>query len=200
MAIADLDEQEDLTVYKVVLNHEEQYSIWPADRENPLGWRDAGKSGLKKECLEYIEEVWTDMRPLSLRQAMEEAARTPPPPEPPAPEPPPTRTGDELVDRLSEGEHPVEASLRPDRTVERLKECIDRGYVHVRFTGTRGGTELGVRLDPAASDLGQADVARGTGRVRLVGALTLNYVKVRCVADLDLGTLAGQGHLEPVEA
>jgi MbtH protein len=58
---------DDTTVYKVVINHEEQYSIWPADREIPLGWRDAGKSGTKQECLAHIEEVWTDMRPLSLR-------------------------------------------------------------------------------------------------------------------------------------
>jgi len=62
---------EDTTTYKVVVNHEEQYSIWPADRENALGWKDAGKSGLKSECLEYIKEVWTDMRPLSLRKKME---------------------------------------------------------------------------------------------------------------------------------
>lgn len=62
---------EDTTIYKVVVNHEEQYSIWPDDRENALGWRDAGKSGLKSECLEYIKEVWTDMRPLSLRKQMD---------------------------------------------------------------------------------------------------------------------------------
>jgi MbtH protein len=60
--------------YKVVINHEEQYSIWPADRENALGWKDAGKEGTKVECLAYIEEVWTDMRPLSLRRKMEEDA------------------------------------------------------------------------------------------------------------------------------
>ena len=65
------DESEDTVAYRVVVNHEEQYSIWPADRENPLGWRDAGKSGSKQECLTYIEEVWTDMRPLSLRRRME---------------------------------------------------------------------------------------------------------------------------------
>jgi MbtH protein len=59
-------------VWKVVLNDEEQYSIWPADRENASGWHDAGKRGSKAECLEYIEQVWTDMRPLSLRRAMEE--------------------------------------------------------------------------------------------------------------------------------
>ena len=62
---------EDTTIYKVVVNDEEQYSIWPVERENALGWRDAGKSGLKAECLEYIKEVWTDMRPLSLRKKME---------------------------------------------------------------------------------------------------------------------------------
>lgn len=68
------EEREDTTIYKVVMNHEEQYSIWPADRENALGWRDAGKTGTKGECLAYIEEVWTDMRPLSLRQKMAAAS------------------------------------------------------------------------------------------------------------------------------
>ena len=52
-------------LYKVVVDHEGEYSIWPADRENALGWNDAGKSGRKEECLAYIKEVWTDMRPLS---------------------------------------------------------------------------------------------------------------------------------------
>jgi MbtH protein len=69
------DEEEDKTIYKVVLNHEEQYSIWPEYRENPLGWRDGGKTGTKEECLAYIDEVWTDMRPLSLRLQMEADAR-----------------------------------------------------------------------------------------------------------------------------
>jgi MbtH protein len=66
-------EREDTTVYQVVMNHEEQYSIWPADREVPLGWQSVGKQGTKAECLAYIEEVWTDMRPLSLRKKMQEA-------------------------------------------------------------------------------------------------------------------------------
>lgn len=64
-------DEEPNAIYKVVVNHEEQYSIWPADRENPLGWRDAGKSGTKSECLAYVKEVWTDMRPLSLRKKMD---------------------------------------------------------------------------------------------------------------------------------
>ena len=68
-----MEDREDTTIYKVVVNHEEQYSIWPADRENPLGWRDAGKVARKEDCLAHIKEVWTDMRPLSLRKKMEEA-------------------------------------------------------------------------------------------------------------------------------
>ncbi len=70
-----MDEKEDTRIYKVVVNHEEQYSIWPSYKDNPLGWNDVGKSGLKDECLAYIKEVWTDMRPLSLRKQMEEMAR-----------------------------------------------------------------------------------------------------------------------------
>ena len=66
------DGEQDTRTYKVVVNHEEQYSIWLADRETPLGWKDVGKKGAKKECLEYIEEVWTDMRPLSLRHSIGE--------------------------------------------------------------------------------------------------------------------------------
>lgn len=68
-------DEEDTTIYKVVINHEEQYSIWPADRENALGWQEVGKSGPKEECLGLIEEVWTDMRPLSLQKKMEEDAK-----------------------------------------------------------------------------------------------------------------------------
>ncbi len=71
MNFTDSDNQ---TLYKVVINHEEQYSIWFADRDNPLGWTNVGKSGSKPECLEYIKEVWTDMRPLSLRKQMESSA------------------------------------------------------------------------------------------------------------------------------
>jgi MbtH protein len=62
---------EDTDLYTVVINDEEQYSIWRFGREIPPGWHEAGKTGPKDECLAYIDEVWTDMRPLSLREAME---------------------------------------------------------------------------------------------------------------------------------
>jgi len=186
-------DKEDTTIYNVVVNHEEQYSIWPEYKENPLGWVSIGKVGPKAECLALIKEVWTDMRPLSLRKKMEEMARNPPPPPPP---PDPNRPREKsLVDRLCEGDHPVEAGLRPEKTVKLFKEAIDRNYVHVKFTATRGGTELGVRLDREASDFSNADFETGTGSVHIEGGLTLDYVKVRCIADIDLQTLNGNGHL-----
>ena len=67
-------EEDPLSTYKVVVNDEEQYSIWPHDRESPSGWRDAGKSGPKQKCLDYIAQVWTDLRPLSLRRRMARGA------------------------------------------------------------------------------------------------------------------------------
>jgi MbtH protein len=63
------------TVFHVVMNDEEQYSIWPDFKAIPAGWRAAGKSGNKQDCLAYIDTVWTDMRPLSLRKQMAEDAQ-----------------------------------------------------------------------------------------------------------------------------
>src|SRR5689334_18135820 len=168
------NEDEDKTIYKVVVNHEEQYSIWPEYRDNPNGWSDAGKVGTKADCLAYIKEVWTDMRPLSLRKKMEEMAKNPPPPPPPAD---PTPKGPNLVDRLCVGDHRVVVSQRPEPSVKALKEAIDNGYARVKFTETKGGTELGFRVDKEASDLSAANFDEGTGKVRLVGGLTLDYVK-----------------------
>jgi MbtH protein len=69
-----LDNREDEKTYRVVLNHEEQYSIWPADQKTPEGWRGEGFIGSRADCLAHIDEVWVDMRPLSLRRAMDAAA------------------------------------------------------------------------------------------------------------------------------
>jgi hypothetical protein len=104
----------------------------------------------------------------------------------------------DLVQRLTT-EQEVEASLRPEKKLEIFKAAVDRGYVHVKFIKTRGGTELGVRMDPAACDLSQADWQSGKGKVKIVGGLILNYVRVRCHATIDLKTLNGTGHLEIIE-
>jgi MbtH protein len=63
--------KEDFCEYKVVKNHEEQHSIWPTDKRTPSGWNDTGKVGTKAECLEYIQQAWADLRPLSLRRQAE---------------------------------------------------------------------------------------------------------------------------------
>ncbi|MEL6702983.1 MAG: MbtH domain protein [Bacteroidota bacterium] len=102
---------------------------------------------------------------------------------------------DSLVKRLSSGSQSVEASLRPERTAAELQEAIGRELVHIRFTETRGGTELGVALDMDRTDTGNADFAKGQGTVHLEGTLSLNYVPVRCVADIDLESLEGTGRL-----
>ena len=197
-----MSDEDDTTVHEVVINHEEQYSIWPQGREIPPGWNAVGKSGLKPECLEHISEVWTDMRPLSLRNEIEarrtelekeEARRIE------KAKKIPRDQRDNLVEFLATGKHPVETGLRPEKTVKIFKEAIDRGYVHVRFTDTRGGTELGLGLGPYGADLSKADFENETGIVHLEGELTLNKKRVRCVADFDLATLSGEGHLAVLE-
>lgn len=62
--------------YQVVVNAEEQYSIWPADKSLPAGWRNIGFQSSREQCLERIREIWTDMRPLSLRRAMDSAEKS----------------------------------------------------------------------------------------------------------------------------
>jgi uncharacterized protein YbdZ (MbtH family) len=186
--------EDDQEAYRVVVNHEEQYSIWPIYRDLPLGWSDVGVQGPKDTCLDHIEKVWTDMRPLSLRRRMEEWQKNPPPPEPVAASVPELPS---LVERLSTGRHPVEISLRPTKDLARFKDCVERGYVHVKFTGTRGGTELGVRIVKDETTLDAADFDRGVGKATIVGTLTLDFVDVRCHATVNLPELVGEGYLEP---
>jgi len=104
----------------------------------------------------------------------------------------------DLVQRLSQGHHPIEVSARPERTVKALKESLDRGYVLIKFTNTRGGTELGVPVDRDLTDVSAADFDNETGRLTVVGALTLDYTRVRCIAEIALPSLDGQGRLEPL--
>ena len=66
------DQREDATTWSVVVNDEEQYSIWPTVRALPAGWRAVGKTGSKAECLQQVKQVWNDMRPLSVRRGQEQ--------------------------------------------------------------------------------------------------------------------------------
>lgn len=69
-----MGENEDTRMYKVLVNEEEQYSLWLANKAIPLGWKEAYKTASKEECLAYVKEVWTDMRPKSLRDSMQNKA------------------------------------------------------------------------------------------------------------------------------
>jgi len=101
----------------------------------------------------------------------------------------------ELVERLAQGDHPVTVGGPQPSREEFRRRLTEIGYVFIKFTDTRGGTDLGVRVDTSATDLNGVDFARGVGTAHVEGTLTLNYVPVRCVADIDLTTLNGTGHL-----
>jgi uncharacterized protein YbdZ (MbtH family) len=180
-------------VFKVVRNEEEQYSIWPQDRENPLGWYDEGKAGLKQECLDHIEKVWTDMRPLRLRKHMEELQeRGDHAPENSLDE----HSGEsdlepveDLVTRLSRGRHHV--SVERYKTFTAFREAIENGFVLVRFTQTRGGTELGFRIDRQESLFDPTKFSS----TRLVGRFTLDDARVECHVEIEGDQLEGVGYL-----
>jgi len=106
---------------------------------------------------------------------------------------------DELVQRLAEGDHPITVG-GPNPSLDEFKKRVEEmGYVFIKFTGTRGGTDLGVRVDKSATNLSLANFVQGIGTAHVEGTLTLNYVKVRCVTDIDLATLNGTGHLVVLE-
>lgn len=106
---------------------------------------------------------------------------------------------DSLVERLSKpDENHVEVVLRPEKTAVALKRRIDEySLVHIRFTNTQGGTELGVTLDRTECELENGQFESGTGKIKLVGDLVLNYVPVKCIAHIDLASLTGTGYLVP---
>jgi len=104
----------------------------------------------------------------------------------------------ELVERLTQVQPVVVGG--PGASVGELRRRLTTlGFAFVKFTGTRGGTDLGVRVDAAATDLGAADFENGTGSVHIEGTLSLDYVKLRCVADIDLATLSGTGRVVVLE-
>ncbi|AUY52515.1 MbtH domain protein [Streptomyces sp. CB01881] len=102
---------------------------------------------------------------------------------------------DDLTRRLADGPHPLTVG-GPQPSLEDLRRRVEEiGYVFVKFTGTQGGTDLGVRLDRDASQVGSADFGAGTGSIHVEGTLYLNDDPVRCIADIDLATMNGTGHV-----
>lgn len=102
---------------------------------------------------------------------------------------------DELVRKLSVGTHRVEVVIRPEANTRAFQKCIEGGYLHIRFLDTEGGTELGLTLEHNEREAAQVP-SDDRGVVKVVGKLVLNYVPVKCIAEIDLSTLTGRGRLE----
>lgn len=102
----------------------------------------------------------------------------------------------ELVEQLAQKQYAVETS-RPAKTMEALRACLEREYVHVLFMETQ--TELGINLDKSNCDFSSCDLENGKGNLHIEGGVTLNYDKVRVVVDLDLESLEGMGQLFPID-
>lgn len=102
----------------------------------------------------------------------------------------------QLVKRLSEKESKIQVN-QPEKTVDALKKRIESNTLHVLFKET--DTEIGIKLDPENCDYSKANFAKKTGKIQFQGAVTLNYEKVRCIASVNLSTMAGKGRLELIE-
>lgn len=193
--------------YKVVFNHEQQYSIWPTWKADPPGWTDEGKRGTKEECLNHIETVWTDMRPLSLRKWMEENA---PPPQKKveipkfssdgvdhfhAPQPP-----NDLVKRLMEKQAVTVIRYRDRESGKPNKDLLinaaENGYVLVKFTGTKGGTELGANTKNTDS---RCHYKVEGDSIAIVGRLKLDYTPLLLTANINLVTFEGTASVAVTE-
>ena len=179
--------------YKVVINHELQYAMWPQHLDNPRGWRDVGIRGAKTECLAYIEKVWTDMRPLSLRHWMAELHETVYENDYASSDFEPT--GDTLVETLCSSEQAVECVLRPTTDHRQMQAAVADGHVQIRFLHTQGGTELTVRIDRESSELSALIDQDHGNDVILVGELELDFQPLSCRITIDLATFKGSGKL-----
>lgn len=103
----------------------------------------------------------------------------------------------ELVQRLSKGKHEVVIGHR-DEPYKEIKERVEDGYIHIKFTKTRGGTELGINVDLKSTNVKDLDFTKGEGVLHIEGTTNLNYNAVRLIADIDLASRKGEGYLEVV--
>lgn len=175
--------------YYVVVNHEEQYSIW-ADAEPPAGWRVVTGPRTRDECLTHIEATWTDMRPLS--------ARRPPPSTAPGE---PEELGPSLVEVLTAREHAMALELLdPDLTepTARLRERLRHGSIHVSLPDSSPGTLLAVELGEHACRELVSGLDDGRTTLELEGRIVLDGVPLTTRARIDVSTLRGHARFEPV--
>jgi hypothetical protein len=100
-----------------------------------------------------------------------------------------------LVKKLSEGKHEVVIGHR-DESYEEIKQRIEDGYIHIKFTQTKGGTELGINVNLDKTNVGDVDFSKGEGSLHIEGTTNLNYNEVRCISDINIKTRKGKGYLE----
>jgi uncharacterized protein YbdZ (MbtH family) len=195
-------DSENSTVYKVVANDNEQYSIWPTHRSTPSGWHDVGAVGSKEFCLAFVTKIWTDMLFYSLKNRINEMACGLTELAILAEMSNDSRDADDqgLLERFSKPDQPVEVILEADKTAHALMTCIGNGYMHMKFIDARGEVELGVILDREAVEIHTADFENQKGVVHLEGGLIINCQRIRCIADINLETLTGRGYLYPLKA
>lgn len=174
-------------IHYVVVNDELQYSIWPTPTP-PAGWTIVGPAGTRDACLDRIEQLWTDMRPLSLREFMAAQADGGSIAQTEAP----LEDGPDLVSRLGV-EQELELELFGAPSLELLRERIEHGVVHIRFPGTRGATLLAVELD--ADSKRRAATGALAGVLELVATLQLDFVDLQLKAQVEIETLRGRGQL-----
>lgn len=186
-------------LYRVVINTEEQYSIWPIFKEIPTGWRAEGKDGAKSECLDYIEEVWTDMRPLSLRKWLKEQDNAKFERDPRIvfeSSPSSQNMHSPTVNRLLKGTQSINLNTITD--LDDLIESIKRKYVFVTFTGTQGGTTLGLQLKKDTCRWEKRGFPKNIKKVEIYGTVSLDSCPLVIKAEIDLKSFTGHAEVNVV--
>ena len=172
--------------WSVVINTEEQYSIWPEDQTPPDGWHTIGVFGDKETCLDHIETVWTDMRPRSLREAMAAADNGQSTFMDSALESVPR-----LVDLLCSGPQKVTLVTRPADNRRALANQLGQGVAQLRFPVEGGPTEILISMDAEASDWTEDSLLDRTGDLTLSGSVKLDGERLIVVATIHAAGLDG---------
>ncbi len=198
--LGEFMENSEELAYTVVVNVEEQYSIWPSFKKVPEGWSEVGFTGKKQDCLSHIKEIWKDMRPLSLRKKMEEQKNSWNERRKQAISTQPTicPEASSTVEFLTKGVQSISAKLA-GHGVASFHNSLVREYIHLTFTGTRGQTCIGIKIDPQKTEFKNVDFEKGVGLVKVEGNFILDFVKLKCCAEIDLQDLSGTAQLEIVQ-
>ena len=175
---------EESALYQVVINHEEQYSLIDARDAIPLGWRPVGEPAERTKCLDFIEQAWTDMRPLSLRRQMAELETMKEHQGTEVDHDQPT-----LIERLLATEHSVRLTFPPGDAPP--SRDIITGQFYLLFPNTKGCTEIHFRFDDQLEPSAIENLDNRSGWLHIEGTATLDGVRIFCRAVIAADTLSG---------